>query len=63
MRELGLDSEPGVPSSATLRDNLGEVVDEGAENPGLDDVVHLIPIRGGDRSVEVDVNLERELEG
>lgn len=62
MRELGLDSEPGVPSSATLRDNLGEVVDEGAENPGLD-VVHLIPIRGGDRSVEVDVNLERELEG
>jgi hypothetical protein len=63
MRELGLDSEPGVPSSATLRDNLDEVVDEGAENPGLDDVVYPIPIRGGDRSVEVDVNLERELEG
>jgi hypothetical protein len=45
-QELGFDGEPGVPGSGALRgDNFGEVVGEGVENPGLDNVVHPIPVR------------------
>jgi hypothetical protein len=61
-KELGLDGEPGVPGSAALGgDDLGEVVGERVEDPGLDDAIHPIPIRGGDRGVEVDMVLEGEL--
>jgi hypothetical protein len=43
--ELGLDDMPGVPGSVALGgDVLGEVIDEGVEDPGLDDAIHLIPI-------------------
>jgi hypothetical protein len=61
-KELGLDGEPGVPGSAALggRD-LSEVVSERTEDPGLDDAIHPIPNRGGDRGVEVDMVLEGEL--
>jgi hypothetical protein len=60
-KELGLDSELGAPSSATLGDDFGKVVGEGAENLGHDNVVHPTPIWGGDQSFEMDVSLEREL--
>jgi hypothetical protein len=61
-KELGLDGEPGVPGSATLRGgDLDEVVGERTEDPGLDDAIHPIPIRGGGQGVEVDMVLEGEL--
>jgi hypothetical protein len=61
-KELGLDGEPGVPGSAALGGgDLGEVVGERTEDSGLDDAIHPIPIRGGDRGVEVDMVLEGEL--
>jgi len=61
-KELGLNSELGVPGSAALGgDDLGEVVGEGAEDLGLDDAIHPIPILGGNRGVEVDMILEGEL--
>jgi hypothetical protein len=48
-KEPELDGEPGVPGSATLGgDNLGKVVCEAVEVLGLDDTIHLIPIRRGD---------------
>lgn len=57
-----LDGEPGVPGSATLGgDNLDKVVCKAVEVLGLDDTIHLIPIRRGDQGVEVDVILEGEL--
>jgi hypothetical protein len=61
-KELGLDGEPGVPGSAALGgDDLGEVVGERADDLGLDDAIHPIPIQGGDRGVKVDMVLEGEL--
>ena len=61
-KELGLNSELGVPGSAALGgDDLGEVVGEGAEDLGLDDAIHPIPILGGNRGAEVDMILEGEL--
>jgi hypothetical protein len=45
-QELGFDGEPGVPGSGALGGNdLGEVVGEGVEDPGLDNAVHPIPVR------------------
>jgi hypothetical protein len=56
--ELGLDDEPGVSGSVSLGgDDLGGVISEGAEDPRLDDTIHLIPIRRGNRGVKVDVIL------
>jgi len=61
-KELGLNSELGVSGSASLGgDDLGEVVGEGAEDLGLDDAIHPIPILGGNRGAEVDMILEGEL--
>jgi hypothetical protein len=60
-QELGFDGEPGVPGRGALGgDDLGEVVGERAEDPGLDNAVHLSPVRRGDRGVEEDVRLEGE---
>lgn len=59
LEELGLDGEPGVLGSVALGgDDLGE----GVEDPGIDDAIHLIPIRGqgGNRGIEVDAILEGE---
>jgi hypothetical protein len=51
-QELGFDGEPGIPGSGTLGgDDLGEVIGEGVEDPGLDNVVHPIPVRRGDLAV------------
>jgi hypothetical protein len=45
-QELGFDGESGVPGSGALGgDDLGEVVGEGVEDPGLDNAVHPIPVR------------------
>jgi hypothetical protein len=50
-QELGFDGEPDVPGSGALGgDDLGEVVGEGVEDPGLDNAVHPIPVRRGDRA-------------
>jgi hypothetical protein len=59
-QELGFDGEPGVPGSGALDgDDFGEVVSEGVENPGLDNAIHLIPVRRGGRGGK-DVRLEGE---
>jgi len=61
--ELGLDGEPGMPGSGALgEDDLGKVVDERGDDPGLDDAVHPSLVRGdwGWRFL-VDVVLKREL--
>ncbi|XP_039831974.1 uncharacterized protein LOC120692666 [Panicum virgatum] len=61
--EEGLDGEPGVLGRGALGgDDLGEVVGEGPEDPGLDNAVHACPVRGcNSRGVEVDVILDGEL--
>jgi hypothetical protein len=56
--ELGLDGEPDVSDSVSLGgDDLGEVIGEGVEDPGLDYAIHPIPIQRGNRGVKVDVIL------
>ena len=43
-------------------DGVGEVIGDCAEDLGLDDAIHARPVRiGGDRLVEEDVLLKREL--
>ena len=43
-KELGLDGEPdGASRGTTLGNNVGEVVGDGAEEPGTNDAVHPHP--------------------
>jgi len=51
-KELGLNCKPDRTSrGATLGDGVGEVVGDGAEQPGADDAVHPHPGRRGRRNV------------
>ena len=49
-KKLGLDGEPGGASSGTplaaLKDDVDEVIGDGAVEPRLNDAVHTTPIRG-----------------
>ncbi|XP_062229134.1 uncharacterized protein LOC133926962 [Phragmites australis] len=61
--KLGLDGEPGDTGSGTaLGDGVGEIVGDGAEEPGVDDSIHAHLVQGGGRDVVgEDVALQGEL--
>jgi hypothetical protein len=59
LEELGLDGEPqNVDSDAALRHRVSEVVRDGAEDPGMDDDIHLHLVwRGKNDVIREDVAL------
>ena len=49
-KELGVDGEPdGASTSPALTDDVGEVVGDGADQPGANDAIHPHPGRRGGR--------------